>query len=451
MIVNEYPPPVTPGEAPPIPDLDDPAPMDSPVVEQPPTGSWAAGDTLSADPVATEPPPFAAVPPNAPLGPTPPPGPAPAPNSRPSGWRQFVVGAVVGALVGGATAAGVAVATKDDTPGRTVVVGAASQPVRNSSTIAQADDVQSVLDKVNDGVVAIQTGGAVDSGLFRGGGGQGGAGTGFVISSDGIIVTNSHVVDGANGRIEVEFRDGTKLAAELLGQAPEFDLAVVKVDAKDLKPVALGSSDDLQVGDSVIAVGNALALDGGLSVTQGIVSGKGRVVPEDQTGQTLYDMLQTDAAINPGNSGGPLVNAGGQVVGINTALAGGSQNVGFAISIDSAKDVIQMLRNGRDVRVAFLGVETSGVTPAISRSLGLVTRQGAVVRGVTNGSGADAAGLRTDDVITAIAGKPVTSPADVGAQVRRVRPGDQVEVTVERDGSTQTLTVTLGERPDRLG
>ena len=133
----------------------------------------------------------------------------------------------------------------------------------------------------------------------------------------------------------------------------------------------LGNSDSLQVGDQVVAVGNALALEGGLSVTEGIISGKGRVVPEDETGVTLYDMLQTDAAINPGNSGGPLVNANGEVVGINTALAGGSQNVGFAISIDSAKDVIRALQEGKSVQVAFLGVETSDVTPAVAKSLNL--------------------------------------------------------------------------------
>jgi S1-C subfamily serine protease len=389
--------------------------------------------------------------------PPPPPGPAPTDGggARPSGWRQFVVGALVGALVGGGTAAGVALATREDpAPTKTVVVGASSRPVRNSSVINRADDVQSVLEKVNDGVVAIQTGGAVDSGLFNGNGsgnGSGGAGTGFVISADGVIVTNSHVVEGANGRIEVEFRDGTKLAAELLGQSPEFDLAVLKVDAKNLHPVKLGSSDDLQVGDSVIAVGNALALEGGLSVTQGIVSGKGRVVPESETGQTLYDMLQTDAAINPGNSGGPLVNAAGEVIGINTALAGNSQNVGFAISIDSATDVIQMLRQGKDVRVAFLGVETSAVTPAIVNSLHLTTRTGAFVRNVTSGSGADRAGIKADDVIVAIGDRAVSGPPDVGAEVRRYRPGDTIEVTVERGGKNQTFSVTLQERPDRLG
>jgi S1-C subfamily serine protease len=367
-----------------------------------------------------------------------------------------VVGALVGALVGGGTAAGVALATRDDatTTTRTVVVGgASSKPVSNTSVIGKAKDVQAVLAKVNGAVVAVQTGAAVDSGLFSGSSdsSSGGEGTGFVISPDGVIVTNNHVVADAGGRIEVEFGDGTKQAAELLGRAPEYDLAVLKVDAKNLPTIKLGNSDALQVGDQVIAVGNALALQGGLSVTEGIISGKGRVVPEDETGATLYDMLQTDAAINPGNSGGPLVNAAGEVVGINTALAGGSQNVGFAISIDSAKSVIDSLRDGKSVRVAFLGVTTSDVTPAVAKSLHLTTKTGAVVRTVSNGAAAAKGGVQANDVIVAIGGRAVNGPQDVGAEIRRYAPGDTVDVTVERDGKQVTLPVTLGARPDSVG
>lgn len=397
--------------------------------------------------------------------PSPPPipvavGPAPVPPSASggsgggSGWRQFIVGALVGALVGGGTAAGVSLATRDDNSnnGRTVVVGAASQPVRNTSVIGKAKDVQSVLRKVEGAVVAVQTGAAVDKGLFTGNSGSsGGEGTGFVISPDGVIVTNNHVVADARGRIEVEFGDGTKQAAELLGRAPEYDLAVIKVDGKNLPTVKLGSSDAMQVGDEVVAVGNALALKGGLSVTEGIVSGKGRTVPEDQTGTTLYDVLQTDAAINPGNSGGPLVNAAGEVVGINTALAGGSQNVGFAISIDSAKSVIAQLRAGKRVSVAFLGVQTTEVTPAIARSLNLTTKKGAVIQEITKGQAADKAGLAKNDVIVAISGISISGPEDVGAQIRRFSPSDEVEITVERGGKNQKMRVALGTRPDSLG
>jgi serine protease Do len=370
-------------------------------------------------------------------------------NGRGPTWRQFVVGVVVGALVGGGTAAGVALATKDDATNttRTVVVGSGtSKPVRNTSVIGRAKDVQAVLARVNGAVVAIQTGSAIN-----GDGTSGGEGTGFVISSDGVIVTNNHVVADANGRIEVEFADGTKQAAKLLGRSPEYDLAVLKVDGRDLPTVKLGSSDSLQVGDQVVAVGNALALQGGLSVTEGIISGKGRVVPEDETGATLYDMLQTDAAINPGNSGGPLLNASGEVVGINTALAGNSQNVGFAISIDSAKSVIDALRGGKSVQVAFLGVATVDMTPAIAKSLNVADRSGAVVRQVTNGAAADKAGMKTNDVIVAIGGRKVSGPQDVGAEIRRYAPGDKVDVTVERAGQDVTLHLVLGARPDSVG
>ena len=159
-----------------------------------------------------------------------------------------------------------------------------------------------------------------------------------MISSDGVIVTNNHVVEDAGGQIEVAFTDGTSKSAKVLGRSVENDLAVLKVDATGLPVAKLGSSDKLQVGDEVIAIGNALALEGGLSVTRGIISAKDRTVPEE-SGATLYGVLQTDAAINPGNSGGPLVNSNGEVVGINTAIADPqeAQNVGFAISIDAAK------------------------------------------------------------------------------------------------------------------
>ncbi len=428
----------------------------TPVAPAPPASPWVAAGT--PNPPAAEA--------TAPVPPTTPPPAAPAPVAGSGdrgarggrlGWRQLVVVAVVSALVGGGVAAGISEATKDDDSGptRTVVVGNTAKPVSNTSVIGKAKDVQAVLAKVNGAVVAVQVGSAVDQGLFSGnnnsGDGSGGAGTGFVISPDGVIVTNNHVVADANGRIEVEFPDGTKQAAELLGRAPEYDLAVIKVDGRNLPYVKLGDSDSIQVGDQVVAVGNALALQGGLSVTQGIISGKGRVVPEDETGQVLYDMLQTDAAINPGNSGGPLLNAGGEVIGINTALAGDSQNVGFAISIDSAKSVIESLRAGKSVRVAFLGVETSDVTPAIAKSLNLQTKTGAVIRRVTKGAAADSAGLKANDVIVAIGGRPVHGPQDVGAEIRRYAPGDKVDVTVERGGKDTTVSVTLAARPDSVG
>jgi putative serine protease PepD len=355
-----------------------------------------------------------------------PPGPPRERTSRPGAWKQFLAGALVGALVGGATAAGISAAVDDNGSGGTVVVRSADTPRRNTSTIAQADDVQAILAKVEPAVVAISASSNLGSG----------AGTGFVISTDGVIVTNNHVVDGAN-RIEVTFNDGTSKRAEVVGSSADNDLAVLKVDGNGLPTAKLGSSDALQVGDEVIAIGNALGLGNNLTVTRGIISAKDRSIPEEETGVTIYGALQTDAAINPGNSGGPLVNADGEVVGINTAIAapGQAQNVGFAISIDAAKSVIADLRLGREVRAAFLGVGTEEAETGVR------------VEEVTPGSAADDAGIQRGDVIIAVGDTAIDSPEDLGAAVRRLDPGDQVALRIQRDGSTRTVTATLGTRP----
>ena len=210
----------------------------------------------------------------------------------------------------------------------------------------------------------------------------------------------------------------------------------------------LGDSDALQVGDPVIAIGNALGLSegSGATVTTGIISGLDRVVEVGQQ-EVLFNAIQTDAAINPGNSGGPLVDANGRVIGINTAIASPdtSNNVGFAISISSATPVIQALREGREVQVAFLGVSSEPVTTQNSEELGVT--QGAVVSEVTSGSAADEAGLEQGDVIVEVAGTKVDSVDDVASEVRKHSPGDVIDIVVVRDGDEQTLQATLGERP----
>jgi putative serine protease PepD len=428
----------------------DPIPVEVPTG---PTAPTAAATGAVTEPVGTLPPPPDPVgPPPWPAGgpsasgpaSPPPPPPAGTTPSRPGAWKQFVVGALVGALVGGLTAGGIYVATKDDSASRTVIVRQPNNAARNTSAIAEPADVQGILSKVEPAVVAIRTGGAATGDQSEGGG----AGTGFVISPDGVIVTNNHVVEGAGGHIEVAFTDGTSQSAKVLGRSPEYDVAVLKVDAKNLQFANLGSSEKLEVGDEVIAIGNALALEGGLSVTRGIISAKDRTVPEEN-GARLYSVLQTDAAINPGNSGGPLVNSDGEVVGINTAIAdpGEAQNVGFAMSIDTVKPIIEDLRSGREVKTAFLGVVTQEVTPALAQEEHLATDSGALVRRLTSGSAADDAGLKTGDVITAVNDTPVGSPDELAAAIRKYKPGDKVQVRVERDGDEKTVTVTLGTRP----
>jgi S1-C subfamily serine protease len=309
---------------------------------------------------------------------------------------------------------------------------------RPSDTISGALDVAGIIARVEPAVVAITTDGGPDAG--------GAAGTGFVLTPDGYIATNNHVIESAN-KISVAFNDGTTKPATLVGHDPATDLAVLKVNATDLPAVALGNSEKVQVGDDVVAIGNALALEGGLSVTEGIISGTNRQVSTD-AGSQLFGMLQTDAAINPGNSGGPLVNAQGQVIGINTAIANPSeaQNIGFAIPISAAQPIIADLQAGR--KPAFLGVASATVTAAIDKERNLGVDQGALVTNVTSGSPAADAGIRTGDVITSIGGKAVTSEQDVQTLVRQHRPGDKVEVVIVRSGAKRTVTATLTTRPD---
>jgi S1-C subfamily serine protease len=287
-------------------------------------------------------------------------------------------------------------------------------------------------------VVAITT----DSGP---GSGNGGAGTGFVITSDGFVVTNNHVADSS--RIEVAFTNGEVESAEVVGTDPSTDLAVLKVDRSGLPTIELGDSDGAQVGDEVVAIGNALALEGGLSVTRGIISGTNRTV-DTNVGASLVGMLQTDAAINPGNSGGPLLDASGRVIGINTAIANpaSAQNVGFAIPISKARPVIEDLRLGRTP--AFLGVSTQNVTPALARERDLAVDSGAYVLSVTSGAPADDAGVREDDVIISIGGTEIRSSADVQTAVRSHRPGESVKVVVMRGADRVELDAVLAERPE---
>jgi S1-C subfamily serine protease len=219
--------------------------------------------------------------------------------------------------------------------------------------------------------------------------------------------------------------------------------------------VNLGDSDELEVGDQVVAIGNALGLEGAPTVTSGIISGLNRVLQEppsnsQPSGVQIPNTIQTDAAINPGNSGGPLVDASGEVVGINTAIANPSEsnNVGFAIAITPAKRIIESLRKGEQPQIAFLGVGTQSVDSDVKDQFNLKVDQGAYVSSVSNGSAAADAGIREGDVITKVAGKTVTSSEDVINAVRSHAPGDTISVTVNRNGSDKTFQLTLRSRPN---
>jgi S1-C subfamily serine protease len=380
------------------------------------------------------------VPPEPPGPPPAPPGPPPADPKRRSRLRQFVVGALVGGLCGALVASGAFFAFGDDdtqsTSSRPAVTS--NQVARESSTIGRTGDIAGIIAKVEPAVFAV----TVDDGGSRG------AGTGFVISDDGLAVTNAHVVQDAS-QVKVELSDGRSLDARVVGRDPSADVAVLRLNGSGFTAACLADSNAVQVGDDVVAIGNALALEGGLSVTRGIISGPPR--PGAEIGTAIESVLQTDAAINPGNSGGPLVDANGCVIGINTAVAAGSagqpaQNVGFAIPISLAKTVVDDIEAGR--KPAFLGVGTTDLTPELKDQLGVDVDDGAVVESLTGGSPADDAGIRRGDVIVKIGDDEIKSGGAVATAVRKHKPGEKVSVTIVRGSDRRTVDTTLVERSD---
>jgi Do/DeqQ family serine protease len=269
-------------------------------------------------------------------------------------------------------------------------------------------------------------------------------GSGVIVSASGYILTNNHVVETAD-EIEVSLSDGKKLLATVVGSDPETDLAVLHVDAKDLPATTFGSSDTLRVGDIVLAIGNPFGF--GQTVTSGIVSALGRT----GLGINVFEnFIQADAAINPGNSGGALVDASGNLVGINAAIFsrnGGSMGIGFATPVSTAKVVLeQIIKNGSVTR-GWIGVELGPMTPALAESFNLGTSEGAVIKGVLNGGPADKAGVKLGDVLVTIEGKPIVDPQSVLNVVTGIAPGSAAKMKVKRKGQDLELAVTVGRRP----
>lgn len=285
-----------------------------------------------------------------------------------------------------------------------------------------------------------------------------GAGTGFLIDKAGHIVTNRHVVSGARN-VTIDIGGKKALAARVLGEDPEIDVAVIKIDSTDgLTPLSLGDANKLQVGDRVIAIGNALNLPGGPTVTTGIVSAKGRQITDvDQSGRTitLSGLIQTDAAINPGNSGGPLLNLAGEVVGVNTAVAAdpgnplgstAAQNIGFAQNINDVKVAAENIisgKTGQQQAKAYLGVTTSTVDARVAQRLNLPTTSGALIVDIAENSPAARAGLQVDDVVIAVNGKEIRTSSELRSAIQSRSPGDEVELEIYRNGSRQTLRASL--------
>lgn len=384
---------------------------------------------------------------------------------------RFLAGAVLGAVVGGLVAGlivislgdpqriyvtetqedvkgvgeAVATATGAEPTATTVVLDAAivseeAITPRVEMTDAGRLDVKAVLAAVAPTVVQIEI--ETDDGVF--GGGQG---TGFIISSDGQVVTNAHVVENATD-IKVMLYDGSIKQAELVEQDPTRDLAVLKIEGEDLPAARLGSSAEVEVGDEVLAIGNALGLGDTPTVTTGIVSALEREL--QLSGGLLTRLIQTDAAINPGNSGGPLVNASGEVIGVNTAIAGNAEGIGFAISIDHARPVIETLQTGEVPKRPLLGVSIIDVedldeTSRNQYNISEDVETGVVIAALVEDGAANAAGLKVGEVVLEFDGQDIQSVQDLVTAVRASEIGRVVKVVVVgNDGSIRNVTVELG-------
>jgi putative serine protease PepD len=383
--------------------------------------------------------------------PTPPlAGPPPA-DARPrgrSGRAKFAAAVVATSLlVGGAAGVGGAAAydawQPDESTGSTGTTRTTSQVVDTPDQAAADGTIAQVAQEVLPSVVKIEVSSAQGAG----------SGSGIVLSSDGQILTNNHVVEAAgdSGSIRVSFNDGSSAPAKILGTDPLTDTAVIQAEDVDgLTPITIGKSSDLQVGEGVVAIGSPFGLES--TVTTGIVSALDRPVDvgsDSQGNSTTYPAIQTDAAINPGNSGGPLVDMNGHHVGINSSIRtsssssteqGGSIGLGFAIPIDEVNPIVDQMIDGETPTHARLGIQVSDV--AASTGTSEVT-EGAQVQEVTSGSTADSAGLEAGDVITKVDDKLITGADSLVATIRSYRPGDTVTLTYEHDGDTQTAKLEL--------
>jgi S1-C subfamily serine protease len=403
-----------------------------------------------ADRAWSERPPWGAPTPEATVGPPPPPPPPPgrAGQRAARGWLPV---AVVAALVGGSVGAGVTALADHSTspqPGITTIREGSAAP---GPAVAGGANIPELVSSVLPAVVSIDVKTAVEED----------EGTGMIISSDGLVVTNYHVVALAaedGGRLTVTESGSTQaLKGTLVGTDPTDDVALLRIDGASgpLKTVIFGDSTKAVVGDAVVAIGNALGLSqGSPTVTSGIVSAVGRTVTTaglSNGSDTLSDLIQTDAAINPGTSGGPLIDSAGQVIGMNTAFAGATgngtsaENIGFAIPSAEIESLLPGLEKGTGqvATPGYMGVSTATLTPQLRSEYGFTPTSGAVVIGVVPGGPADQAGLTEADVIVAIGSKPITSVSDLQAAVQAARAGQTVKVTFYRGSAKRTTSVTL--------
>lgn len=273
---------------------------------------------------------------------------------------------------------------------------------------------------------------------------QKGTGSGFIISQEGYVLTNEHVVHKAD-KIKITLSDGREFDGEVIGSDTTSDMAIVKIEADHLPMVALGDSDKLRVGEIVVAIGNPYGLQ--QTVTMGVVSAKDRSISAGTEGHTYKDFIQTDTAINPGNSGGPLLNTEGEVVGINTAIIPYAQGIGFAIPVNMAKKNIDDLIHLGKVRRSWLGVYIQEVTPEIAEQFGLTQTKGVLVGDVIEGSPAEETGIKRGDIIMKINNEEVNSPEELQDKIRDIDIGNNVDMEVVRDAKSINFIVKIGEMP----
>lgn len=309
------------------------------------------------------------------------------------------------------------------------------------------ENLEELYEQVNPGVVSILTRGS-QGGLMGGG-----AGSGFIITDNGYIATNHHVVQGAS-TIIVRFYNDADIIAELVGDDPNTDLAILKVSqmAEGASPLPLGSSDDLRVGDAVVAIGNPFSL--GTSMSYGIVSAVSRTIPSGFTPYNIPEAIQTDAAINPGNSGGPLINMNGEVIGINaqirtTGESGGNIGIGFAIPVNILKQIYPALIEQGFYTWPFLGVSSPAENPLSLDAGDLRAQRGALIASVESGGPSDQAGLQAGDIVVQAGDTPINDFDDLLTYIAYRQPGEEIRLTVNRNGEQLNLVVTLGERPQQ--
>jgi len=388
--------------------------------------------------------------------------------------RGFLVG-LAGGAVGAALVVLVLVLVFNFGEVKETVVQKAAETPAVYAPQGQALNPEQIYQGLSAGVVMVQSNFANTGSNVFGAPQSGQAlGTGFVVDNNGYILTNAHVVQQQGQKassVTIVFNKGggksQQVKGEIVGIDTGSDVAVIKVDPNgvDLKPLPLGNSDKVQVGEPVVAIGNPLGYD--FSITSGIVSAVGRSL-QAPNGQTIPNGIQTDAAINPGNSGGPLIDSSGHVIGINEQIAsdtGGNQGLGFAVPINQAVRSLEQLRKGGTVKYAWLGVGLKTVTPDLAKTFNLTTQSGALVGNVYPGSPAAKAGIKGGnqtvrvggqkytvggDIITAANGQPIASADEFIALLAQKKPGDKVTLTIERGGKTQDVTVTLAERPAHL-